>query len=221
MVTAQQEIMDFVVRLGEFETGPASRNFFSASVPANAARRHNIARYLEQMLERRPKVLLVGEAPGYRGMTVTGVPFTNKALISGRDPFSMFGPGNGYVVPPEVLTVPAEPTATVMWNVLADLDFLPLLWSAYPFHPHQPGRPHSNRTPSSAEIRAGLPLWQELARIFGIGTVVAVGNIGHRSVAAAGLNVPKVRHPAHGGKELFRRGLQELLEAGINHGAAT
>ncbi|MGM0928165.1 MAG: uracil-DNA glycosylase [Actinomycetota bacterium] len=211
----QQGIRGFVERLGEFETGPNSRNFFSTALPANAARRNNILRYFEQMLERRPTVLLVGEAPGYRGMTVTGVPFTNKALISGNDPFGLFGAGNGYLLPPEVLTVPAEPTATVMWGVLAELDFLPLLWSAYPFHPHQPGRQLSNRTPSSAEIRAGLPLWRELARIFGIVTVVAVGNIGHRSVTAAGLSVPKVRHPAHGGKELFRQGLQDLLDAGV------
>lgn len=211
----QQGIRGFVERLGEFETGPNSRNFFSTALSANAARRNNILRYFEQMLERRPSVLLVGEAPGYRGMTVTGVPFTNKALIAGRDPFGMFGPANGYVMPPEVLAVPAEPTATVMWNVLADLDFLPLLWSAYPFHPHQPGRPQSNRTPSAPEIAAGTLFWQDLARLFGIDSVVAVGNIGHRSVTASGLQVPKIRHPAHGGKELFRQGLQDLLDAGV------
>jgi uracil-DNA glycosylase len=214
-MTEQRAIRDFVERLGAFKTGPASRNFFSTELPANEPRRQNIQRYFEQMMERRTAVLLVGEAPGYRGMTVTGVPFTNKGLISGDDPFGMFGPDNGYSVPPEVLTVPAEPTATVMWNVLADLDFLPLLWSAYPFHPHQPGKPYSNRTPSAPEVKAGTPIWQDLARIFHIESVVAVGNIGHRSLMASGLNVPKIRHPAHGGKELFRQGLQDLLDEGV------
>lgn len=216
-IPVQKQIRAFVELLARTETGPASTNFFDYSDGGNALRRRNLELYLLQMLERRPSVLLVGEAPGYRGMRMTGVPFSNPAIIEGRvDPFGLFGPGRGFVLPPDAGTVAAEPTATVMWDVLAELGFLPLLWSAYPLHPHQPGRPLSNRTPSAAEIRAGLPLWQELARIFGIGNVVAVGNIGHRSVLAGGHSAPKVRHPAHGGKVKFREGLRRLLVAGMD-----
>ena len=216
-IPVQEQIRAFVELLARTETGPASTNFFDYSDGGNALRRRNLELYLLQMRERRPSVLLVGEAPGYRGMRMTGVPFSNPAIVEGRvDPFGLFGPGRGFVLPPDAGAVAAEPTATVMWDVLAELGFLPLLWSAYPLHPHQPGRPLSNRTPSAAEIRAGLPLWQELARIFGIGNVVAVGNIGHRSVLAGGHSAPKVRHPAHGGKVKFREGLRELLAAGID-----
>jgi len=196
--------------------GASSTNFLNCSDPNNAIRRRNLQLYLLEMLERRPKVLLVGEAPGYRGMRMTGVPFSNPAIIEGRvDPFGLFGADKGYVLPPDARSVAAEPTATVMWDVLADLDFLPLLWSAYPFHPHQPGRPLSNRTPNAKEIQAGLPLWQELARIFAIESIVAVGNIGYRSVQASGTGAPKVRHPAHGGKVQFREGLRDLLDEGM------
>jgi hypothetical protein len=38
-----------------------------------------------------------------------------------------------------------------------------------------------------------------------------VGNVAHRSLQRAGLDVPKVRHPSHGGRVGFRQGLQELL----------
>ena len=215
-MSAKKPVRAFVELLARTETGPASTNFFDYSDAGNALRRRNLELYLLEMLERRPSVLLVGEAPGYRGMRMTGVPFSNPAIIQGRvDPFGLFGPEKGYVLPPDAGTVAAEPTATVMWDVLAELDFLPLLWSAYPLHPHQPCRPLSNRTPSTAEIRTGLPLWQELARIFGTGNVIAVGNIGHRSVLASGRSAPKVRHPAHGGKVKFREGLRELLAAGI------
>ncbi|GLB68933.1 uracil-DNA glycosylase [Arthrobacter mangrovi] len=220
-MSAKKPVRAFVELLARTEAGPASTNFFDYSDAGNALRRRNLELYLLEMLERRPSVLLVGEAPGYRGMRMTGVPFSNPAIIEGRaDPFGLFGPGRGFVLPPDAGIVAAEPTATVMWDVLAELGFLPLLWSAYPLHPHQPGRPLSNRTPSAAEIRAGLPLWQELARIFGIGNVVAVGNIGHRSVLAGGHSAPKVRHPAHGGKVKFREGLRELLAAGIDEPAA-
>ncbi|WP_372494692.1 uracil-DNA glycosylase [Pseudarthrobacter humi] len=168
------------------------------------------------MFQRKPKVLLLGEAPGFRGMRITGVPFTNMAILQdGTNHFGLFGPGKGYTLPAGSPTIAPEPTATVMWRVLAELDFLPLLWSTYPLHPHLPDRCLSNRTPTTAEALAGQPFWLTLTRLFPITSVVAVGNVAYRSVLASGRSVPKVRHPAHGGKARFRLGLQELLEAGI------
>ena len=106
------------------------------------------------MQDRSPTVLLVGEAPGFRGMRITGVPFTNRTMFEGpANAFGLFGPGKGYVLPAEAAGVAAEPTATVMWEVLAELDFLPLLWSACPWHTHVPGRPLSNRTPRPPKRR--------------------------------------------------------------------
>jgi hypothetical protein len=152
------------------------------------------------MLDRSPTVLLVGEAPGFRGMRITGVPFTNRGMFEGpANSFGLFGPGKGYVLPPDAAGVPAEPTATVMWQVLAELEFLPLLWSAFPWHPHLPG----------------IPFWQALAEIFAVQTVIAVGNVAHHSLQRSGLDVPKVRHPSHGGRSGFKRGLEQLLEAGM------
>jgi len=207
----------FVAEVARTKAGPDSDNFLQGASPGNSTRRCNLALYLEEMLERRPKVLLLGEAPGYRGMTVTGVPFTNTAMLHSRsNPFGLFGPGKGYAPPEAPPPVAAEPTATVMWQVLAELDFLPLLWSAYPLHPHLPGRPLSNRTPTAAEISTGQPIWLALAELFGVETVVAVGNVAYRSVRASGRQAAKVRHPAHGGRAKFRLGLQELLAAGIN-----
>jgi len=168
-----------------------------------------------EMLERAPKVLLVGEAPGFRGMKITGVPFTSRTILEGpANGFGLFGPGKGYVLPPEARDVAAEPTATVMWDVLAELEFLPLLWSACPWHTHVPGRPLSNRTPRASEAALGSPFWQELADMFAVETVVAVGNVAHRSLHRNGVDAPKIRHPAHGGRSGFKRGLAELIAAG-------
>ncbi len=164
----------------------------------------------------RPKVLLVGEAPGFRGMRITGVPFTNRTMFEGpANSFGLFGPGKGYVLPAEAAGVASEPTATVMWQVLAELEFLPVLWSACPWHTHVPGRPLSNRTPTAAEAALGTPFWQALTELFPIETVVAVGNVAHRSLQRSGLDVPKIRHPAHGGRSAFKRGLEELLSTGM------
>ena len=209
-------IEDFIARLAAAKTGPGCNNFFDHSVPANALRRQNLAAYLSDMLDRAPKVLLLGEAPGFRGMRITGVPFTNRTMFQGPpNSFGMFGSGKGYVLPPEAAGVAAEPTATVMWEVLAELEFLPLLWSACPWHTHVPGQPLSNRTPTPAEAALGTPFWQALTRIFPIETVLAVGNIAHTSLRRSGLDVPKIRHPAHGGRARFKQGLQDLLAAGM------
>jgi uracil-DNA glycosylase len=209
-------IRAFSDRLASVETGPGCQNFFDRTVPANAQRRRNLEIYLLEMLHLRPKVLLVGEAPGFRGMRITGVPFTNRTILEGpANPLGLFGPGKGYVLPAGSEGIASEPTATVMWQVLAELEFLPLLWSAYPFHTHVPGRPLSNRTPTLTETAVGVPFWRALLEIFDIRTVVAVGNVAHRSLERNGLTVPKIRHPAHGGRAGFKLGLQELLAAGM------
>ena len=57
----------------------------------------------------------------------------------------------------------------------------------------------------------GTPFWQALLEAFSIETVVAVGNVAHRSLQRSGLDAPKIRHPAHGGRSGFKRGLQEFL----------
>lgn len=207
-------ISDFVERVASAPAGPGRNNFFDNAVPENAQRRRNLEIYLTEMRDHAPTVLLLGEAPGFRGMRITGVPFTNRTIFEGpANSFGLFGPGKGYRLPAEAAGVAAEPTATVMWEVLAELRFLPLLWSACPWHTHVPGRPHSNRTPTTAETDLGAPYWQALAELFHIEIVIAVGNVAHRGLLLRGVDAPKVRHPAHGGRSRFKQGLEELLLA--------
>ncbi len=210
-------IRSFVDQLANTTPGQNSFNPFDGSIPDNAIRRFNLEVYLLKMAERKPKVLLLGEAPGYRGMRITGIPFTDRTILQrGINDFGLFGPEKGYLIPLELSSITAEPTATVLWQTLTELNFLPLLWSAYPLHPHRPGNPLSNRTPTTADIAVGRWYWQTLAQLFSIRSVIALGNVAHRSAVLSGVTVPKVRHPAHGGKVKFKLGLEELLAAGIN-----
>jgi uracil-DNA glycosylase family 4 len=148
-----------------------------------ALRRSRLRSYLES--RREAPILLVGEAPGYRGARVSGLPFTSERQLSGSGP--------------------AEATATIVHRVLAELglESSVLLWNLVPTHPHLPGRPGSNRRPLGAEIRAGRPFLDELARRR---FVVAVGRL-----AALELGGPSVRHPSHGGAAAFRAGLVALF----------
>ena len=205
----------FVERVADAAAGPNSANMFDHADPSNAVRRRNLTRYLEQLADRGATTLLVGEAPGYRGMRITGVPFTNTAILArGIPEFGLLGTANGYDLPDPSPTVALEPTATVMWTTLVELDFVPVIWSAFPLHPHRPGAPLSNRKPTAAETAAWTWSWQELERILPIESVVAVGNVAADALARAGRSVPRVRHPAHGGRAEFTRGLRELLDDG-------
>jgi uracil-DNA glycosylase len=151
--------------------------------PCSTIRRRRLTDYLSRRSE--AQLLLVGEAAGYRGARVSGVPFTSERLLTG------FGP--------------AEATATIVHRVLRELGVEEdvLLWNVVPTHPHRPGEPASNRRPSAAEIAAARPFLDELAHGR---AVVPVGRI-----AEAVLGIEGIRHPSHGGAVAFREGLSRLV----------
>jgi uracil-DNA glycosylase len=164
----------FIDRLAAARIGRTT-NFYREGAGA-ARRRERLAAYLEARAE--APILLVGEAPGYRGARVSGLPFTSERQLTGSGP--------------------AEATATIVQRVLAELGLADrvLLWNVVPTHPGTAG---SNRPSTRSEVAQGLPYAQELAegRL-----VIAVGRVAH-----AALGGPYVRHPSYGGSAGFREGL--------------
>ncbi|HWQ01433.1 MAG TPA: uracil-DNA glycosylase [Gaiellaceae bacterium] len=146
-------------------------------------RRERLAAYLAE--KRGASIVLVGEAAGYRGARVSGIPFTSERQVSGRGT--------------------AEASATIVHRALAELGIEDdvLLWNVVPTHPHEPGRPYTNRRPSRVEVEASSRFLEGVA--YGR-RLVAVGRLAERVTGA-----PYVRHPAHGGAEAFRDGLRRLL----------
>lgn len=145
------------------------------------ARSPRLCERLGSYLEARgkAKVVLVGEAAGYRGARVSGIPFTSERQLTGSGP--------------------AEASATIVHRVLARLGVEDevMLWNVVPTHP---GSETSNRRPTRDEIDAARPFLDELTR----GRIaIAVGRL-----AAATLEAPYVRHPSHGGAVAFEAGLR-------------
>ena len=169
------ESLELVERLAAAEIGATYNQY--AAAPHLC---HRLARYLDSRAC--AEVVLVGEAAGYRGARVSGIPFTSERQLTGD------GPG--------------EATATIVHRVLAELALEDdvVLWNVVPTHP---GTATSNRSPTRAEVTAGLPFAREVARGR---RVLAVGRI-----AEAALGAPYVRHPSHGGAAAFRETLAACL----------
>lgn len=200
-----------VERLAAIPPMAAVCNPYASDDAAGAIRRANLTRYLERMADRRPSRLLVGEAPGYRGCRVTGVPFTSEAiLLADPSPFGLFGESAGFA-PAGDGAWRREATASILWGTLVELGELPLLWNAFPFHPHQPGRTDSNRPPRVSELEAGRSAVIALLEMFAVERVIAVGNKARDSLGRWGIPSARVRHPGHGGRAAFRRELAALL----------
>lgn len=186
---------------------------------ANRVRRENLRLYLRQLAHVTPRAMLVGEAPGYRGCRLTGVPFTSeRILLNGldvagvRSTCRIFGLECGYQKTSERERITGEASATIMWEAISSLRPLPLLWNAYPFHPFRPRETNSNRRPSAQELASGRELISEFLHHYAFETVVAVGESAASALTAAGISFHKVRHPSHGGKSAFVDGLRQIAE---------
>jgi uracil-DNA glycosylase len=165
----------FVDRLASARIGATYNQYESSEL-----RRRRLERYL---LDRRhAPLLLVGEAPGYRGARISGIPFTSERQLTGAGP--------------------AEATATIVQRTLAELELAHdvMFWNVVPTHP---GTESSNRSPTRDEIEAGEQFLAELAEGR---RVIAVGRVAHSRLGG-----PYVRHPARGGARAFRDGLVAAL----------
>jgi uracil-DNA glycosylase family 4 len=167
--------VDLVDRLARARVGSTHNQYTRSQL-----RRDRLRTYLAARAS--AEIVLVGEAAGYRGARISGLPFTSERQLTG--------------------TGPAEASATIVQRVLEELGIEEdvLLWNVVPTHP---GTSTSNRRPTTAEVRAARPFLDELTRGR---RVIAVGRL-----AAEVLDAPYVRHPSHGGAGAFALGLRHML----------
>jgi uracil-DNA glycosylase family 4 len=169
------EPLELVGRLAAAEIGETFNQYADSPLLRQRLRDH--------LAERAgAEVVLVGEAAGYRGARISGIPFTSERQLTGSGP--------------------AEATATIVRRVLAALgvEAEVVLWNVVPTHP---GSETSNRRPTRGEVEAALPFLHALTS----GRVpIAVGRL-----AAAVLEAPYVRHPSYGGGAAFEQGLRRAF----------
>jgi hypothetical protein len=204
----------FWTLLDALPAAPDAEFLYDSSTPDGALRRANLTRYLTLLHDAGSRVLMLAEAPGWRGMSNTGVPFMSVRELDAR-PGLVTGAsdGDGFSVPPEP-TAPWEASSRIVWAALRDwVGPLPVAWGVFPHHPFVAGDPRTNRTPRPAEVRDGAPVALELAAAMGIEHVVAVGRKAQGALAEAGVDAVAVRHPAQGGARQFTEQLAAFAAA--------
>jgi hypothetical protein len=165
----------FVATLAVARIGETYNQYADSSV-----RRDRLVAYLGET--ERARVVLVGEAAGYRGARVSGIAFTSERQLTGAGP--------------------SEATATIVHRVVDELGVADdvVFWNVVPTHP---GSVRSNRRPTRAEVLASLRF---LEQVTAGRDVVAVGRL-----AASVTGAPYVRHPSHGGAAAFAAMLSACL----------
>lgn len=191
-----------------------------ATRAAPEIRRRQLAAYLAERRQS-AQLLLIAEAAGYQGAKFSGIAMTSERILLGH----LAARG---VAAQAVIRAPVErtsraqdkplgfnePTATVVWGTLLGAGFEArawVNWNAFACHPHRPGEPLSNRTPTRAELEAGRPLLAGFLQLFAGAAVVALGR--HAAQSLTLLEVPHraVRHPSMGGAARFRAEILEIL----------
>ncbi|MGH1461093.1 MAG: uracil-DNA glycosylase [Neptuniibacter sp.] len=171
----------------------------------------NLKRYLDLIFSQSgPKILLVGEAPGFKGCRLTGIPFSSGNIFS-----EIAHPFLQQLKPVIQLDqIEAENTAAIVWRHLLNHQTVPLFWNSFPFHPHPSRIQKKNRAPNKAEIDEGAEYLNILVSAYKPDVMAGLGRKGMESVKRVlpDETIAYIRHPSYGGKADFCKGIDTLFE---------
>jgi hypothetical protein len=189
---------------------PYREAFADLDGPAAARRRReNLEAYLDRVGT--PRLVLVGEALGYRGGRFSGIAFTSERQLLGPDDRRLPWGGAPFQATSRNPALWLEPSGSIVWDGLGGDARGALVWNSFPWHPYAAAGPLSNRTPERGLVAANLHVLERLLAELPDARMLAVGRTAQGALAELGLEAPALRHPAHGGAMLFREQLREQM----------
>lgn len=170
-------------------------------------RRQNLQAVLDARRAMHVDSIWFGRDLGYRGGRRTGLALTDEVY--------MFSTGARITKAHKVArathgTPVAERTAAVIWSVIARLARPPMLWNAFPFHPHEPNAPLTNRAHTARERRETAWAIEALVERFGNPRLIAIGNDASKALSDLGFEHVTARHPSYGGQREFVSAMEQL-----------
>ena len=221
-------IDDFLRRLKESPPGAVFNPWWQvdkendADRNAPAIRRRHLRAYLRKRLGS-VKLVVIGEALGYRGGHFSGIPMTSERILLGKKKNDGIKPEHVFSSIKATRTSNceecpdgfSEPTATIVWGSLLRLGREPqefVLWNAFPWHSFNPRRGMlSNRMPTQKERSAGMSALKTFLNLFPCDKIVALGNVAASQLKELNVEFHRVRHPASGGAKLFRQQIKKVM----------
>ena len=143
----------------------------------------------------------IGRDLGWRGGRRTGVALVDESSL-GDYAHSIEATGLR-----KATTGPAmrERTATEIHLARARVSRKLFFWNVFPFHPHEDGKPQSNRMHSRQERDVGLTFLKRVLDLLPVSRVVTIGNDATQALQANNITCCPVRHPSYGGQKDFHR----------------
>ena len=141
----------------------------------------------------------IGRDLGWRGGRRTGVALVDESSL---DDYALSIEVTGLR---KATTGPAmrERTATEIHLARARVSRKLFFWNVFPFHPHEDGKPQSNRMHTRRERDVGLAFLTRILDLLPVGRVVTIGNDATHALQAADVTCCPVRHPSYGGQREF------------------
>ena len=173
---------------------------------AAALRRNNLCLALTASAEFGTDSIWFGRDFGWRGGRRTGLSLTDEGHLPAM---------RGMLRAPKLAKattgpVMAERTATVVWGVALRLPTPPVMWNAFPLHPHDLDNPLTNRAHSPAERKMTAWTIDVLVQRLKPARLVAIGNDAAKALSHMGFAFEQVRHPSYGGQRDFIQSMETL-----------
>ncbi len=203
-----KQIDDFISKLSLVPKTNGTTNLYFGNSRESQVRRNNLKVYLTKMKTINPRILILGEAPGYKGCRLSGIAFTSEKVLFENPFFS--GEQIQFINIQKDLE--SEISATIVWSEISKFKEKPLIWNIFPFHPHSVVDIKTNRTPSNTELEEGKEFLNDLLQIFEIQKIIALGRKPESQLTEIGIPFSYIRHPANGGKNHFVLGLNTEMK---------
>lgn len=169
-------------------------------------RRRNLRNYIEAVRHLGVDSVWVARDLGYRGGRRTGIPLTDEIHL-GQASRLLGGITLSRATRGQALR---ERTATAIWRVVNRIAEPVMFWNVFPFHPHEPNEPFSNRRHTLSEHEAASAFLPAFIELIQPKRIIAIGQDAQRAFRDNNIDVMGVRHPSYGGQRDFETQILSL-----------